>query len=187
MRVNRLSVDERYPDSMRRIPMPINPVQQTLPSPTASAPRSLATTTLVAAAALLGACGSAPLSFLDGDLQVLTSLDLHPVRVVSIDGDVSQQNPRQISPGMHTIIVATTFSGGGAGARAAGPKAYAIRVAPCTRYYLAARRLAQLGADWEMITERTEAVAGCDPAEELKKSGLGSTLEVSPGLARASR
>ncbi len=154
-----------------------------LPPPSGKAPRWMATT-LVATAALLSACGSAPLSFLDGDLQILTTLDLHPLRVISIDGDFSKQNPRQIAPGVRSIVVETTFSGG---ARAAGAKAYAIRVAPCTRYYLAARRLVPLGADWEMITERTEAVAGCNPAEELKKSGLGSTLEVSPSLARASR
>jgi hypothetical protein len=49
-------------------------------------------------------------------------------------------------------------------------KKYTLEIAPCTRYYVAGDRVNPLQRDWSLVIEMTEPVAGCDPAEELRKA-----------------
>jgi hypothetical protein len=136
---------------------------------TRCAQRSAGLAAGLAAAAALCACGSAPLSYLDGNLRPSSRLEFHvyPVRVISIDGDFSRQNPRNIAPGMHTLVV---VAAPGRGARDVGQQAFPFKVEACTRYYIAAKREGAMSANWSLFVQETEPVAGCDPAQEWEKA-----------------
>lgn len=140
--------------------------------------------TRLAAAALatllLSACGTAPLSFLEGRLQPSSRIQFntYSVRVIAIDGEYSLQNPRVVGPGLHTLEV-NAFPG--KGARNIGPKTFTFNVEPCTRYYLAAKRASPMSADWDLAVENKESVGGCDPEKELAKSRAEKAAQSKPG------
>ncbi len=140
--------------------------------------RSLAAAAM--AALLLSACGTAPLSFLDGRLQPSSRLQFYTysVRVISIDGDFSLQNPRAVGPGLHTLVVTAAP---GRGARDVGQQAFAFNVEPCTRYYLAAKRSSPMSPNWDLAVEEKEPVGGCDPEKELAKSKAEKASQLKPG------
>ena len=123
----------------------------------------------VAASLLLSACGTAPLSQLDGRLQASSRIQFNTygVRVISVDGDFSLQNPRWIGPGLHTLVVTAAP---GPGARDVGQQSFTFSVEPCTRYYLAAKRPSAMSADWDLVVADQETLAGCDPEKELAKA-----------------
>jgi len=49
-----------------------------------------------------------------------------------------------------------------------------IKVEPCTSYYYGARRATPMDADWSLVLDRKEPVAGCNPEDELKKANPGN-------------
>ncbi len=132
------------------------------------------------AAVLLCACGTAPLSFLDGRLRPSSKIqfNVYSVRVISVDGDFSLQNPRQIAPGLHTLVV---NAAPGPGARNVGQKNFTFNVEPCTRYYLAAKRPSAMSADWDLMVAEKEIVSGCDPEKELVKSKNDKSAQLKTG------
>jgi len=133
----------------------------------------------VLATLLVSACGTAPLSFLDGRLQPSSRIQLntYSVRVISIDGDYSLQNPRVVGPGLHTLGI---NAAPGRGARNIGPKLFTFNVEPCTRYYLAAKRISPMDADWDLVVENKEFVGSCDPEKELAKSKAEKSAPMKP-------
>ena len=127
------------------------------------------TTLTLGATLLLSACGTAPLSQLDGRLQASSRIQFntYSVRVISVDGDFSLQNPRLIGPGLHTLVVTAAP---GPGARDVGQQTFTFSVEPCTRYYLAAKRPSAMSANWDLVVEEKEILGGCDPEKELTKA-----------------
>ena len=127
----------------------------------------------------LAACGSAPLSFLDGEPKTKTEALLYPVKVISVDGAMEFRNPVQVAPGPRWLVLEAAPS---AGARKSVQKSFVIRVEPCTRYFLAAKRATVIDADWQVVIDAKEQVPGCDvEAEKLKAAPKGSSY-VSPRL-----
>ncbi len=127
---------------------------------------------LVAAIVVAAGCAStAPLSYVEGVPWTKTDLTLHPVRVVSIDGHIEFSRPDaavMVSPGVRTLVLEAAPS---EGVQRHIQKTYALRIEPCTHYYLAARRESPMQSDWTLVVDRKEPVAGCNPQEELKKAG----------------
>jgi hypothetical protein len=121
----------------------------------------------VVLAAALAACGTAPLSYLDGHLLDRSTLNRYPVRIVSVDGQIEFRNPVQVAPGEHWVVVEAAPGGG---VRLQSQQSFVLKVEPCTRYYLAADRRSPLLEEWQLVVERTEPVGSCDPQEEMKKA-----------------
>lgn len=111
----------------------------------------------------------APLSFIDGMPLTRTDHQLFPLRVVSIDGTLhfSPSDTRiSIYPGQHELVLA-------AGRYPGNPveQTQSFTVKPCTHYHLAARiQSYRRTAPWELVIDREEEVAGCNPEEELRKA-----------------
>jgi hypothetical protein len=128
---------------------------------------------LVACLLTLAGCSStAPLSLVEGVPWTRTDSNLYPVRVVSVDRDIQFNRPDEpirLSPGPRWLVLEAAP---GEGARRHVQKSFVLRVEPCTHYYLAARRTSPMQADWELVIDMKEPVAGCKPEEELKKAGL---------------
>lgn len=121
--------------------------------------------------ALAGCASTAPLSFIEGVPWTRTDSTLYRVRVVSVDAHIEfngPEKPLMVSPGLRSLVLEAAPD---AGAGRHMQKTYALRVEPCTHYYLAARRSSPLLADWTLVVDQKEPVAGCDPKEELKKAG----------------
>ena len=123
---------------------------------------------LAVAVFLVGCASTFPLSYLHGDLQTRVHTDLYPVWIVSVDGAFAIENPRAVAPGARWLVVEAEPA---QGARTSDQKAVVVKVAPCTRYYFAAKRMSPMAREWELVLERTEAVSGCNADEELKKAG----------------
>jgi hypothetical protein len=123
------------------------------------------------AAALLGACGTAPMSLLDGRLQSALPDTRYPVYVLSVDGHINFRPEAQVAPGTHTVVLQ---AGNGRGANQDVQHTVALTVAPCTRYYLAAHRDSPYQRDWSLLIDSTEPVGGCDPRRELRKAELAT-------------
>lgn len=125
----------------------------------------------------LTACVFAPLSFIQGTPQTLTDFTLYPVRIVSVDGSIQfarPSKPIQISPGSRSIVFEATP---GSGARNGVQKSFALKVEPCTRYFLAARRQLAMDADWSLVVDKTEAVPGCNIEDELQKAAVAANSQ----------
>jgi hypothetical protein len=118
---------------------------------------------------LFAGCAAAPMSMLDGNPITRADSTLHALRVVAVDGQAYFENPVRVAPGPRSVMLQPPPV---AGMRTSPVKAYAIKVAPCTRYYLAAKRATPVSVDWEMVIERTEPVNACDREAEIKKAGL---------------
>jgi hypothetical protein len=125
----------------------------------------------------LSACETAPLSYLDGRPKTTTDPLLFPVRVVSVDGGINFQNPVQVAPGPRWVVLEAAASGS---ARGTTQQTFVMRVEPCTRYHLAAKRNSPAEATWQVVVDSKETVPGCDPAEEMKKTKPGSTSYLMP-------
>lgn len=119
------------------------------------------------AASMLAACASAPLSFIDASRRNPLPEDHYPVRIVSVDGSLQFDDAVQVEPGPRWIVAQALD---GKSARGSEQKSFAFKVAPCTRYFFGAARTSRLSADWQLVVEGKEPVAGCNPEEEAKKS-----------------
>jgi hypothetical protein len=150
-----------------------------LPSPLSAS--SIRCAAAAAALAVLAGCSTAPLSFLD-DRQVYhpTALNRYPVRVVAIDGASTIFHPQPITTGNHLV----TFDAQPvAGFSVPVQKTFAMEIAPCTRYYVAAQRTSPLLQDWTLVVEETGPVSGCDPKRELDKARQAAAEGKQPPLS----
>ena len=120
-------------------------------------------------AALAGCATSTPLSQLDdGQVYYRAHLNRYPVVVNAIDGKGNLVRDPQIDPGQHNVSFTTRPVAGFSGSI---EKTYAMRIEPCTRYYVAADRATSLSQDWTLVVEKSEPVGGCNAAQEWRKSG----------------
>lgn len=118
------------------------------------------------------------MSFLHGQPKTVTDVQLYPVRVVSVDGAMQFHSPVQVEPGPRLLVLEAAPSGS---ARRTEMQTFAMRVEPCTRYYLAARRTSPMAAGWQLVVDAKETVAGCDPEAELKKAKPAATSSLQVG------
>jgi len=136
----------------------------------ASTPRAAIGGALASLVVVLAGCATtAPLSQLDdGQVYYRAQLNRYPVYVTSIDGKGNLQRNPPIDAGTHNVsFVARPVSG----FRIPVEKTYAMRIEPCTRYYVAAHRDNSIAQNWDLVVEKSEPVGGCDPAREWQKSG----------------
>ena len=129
--------------------------------------RPLTIALALASSALLVGCSTAPLSYLENGPLTRTDPKLYPVRLISVDGDFSAQHSRPVSAGPHSIVVAPQPL---PGTRRLDERVFMLRIEPCTRYYLAARRESPVIHEWELVVDAKEPVAGCDAEEERAKA-----------------
>jgi len=124
--------------------------------------------------ALAGCAGTAPLSFVTGVPASRNDFHLYPVRVVSVDGKLSFDSPREpvsIAPGPRWLVLEAAPA---QGARGTVQQSFLFKVKPCTRYTFAARRESAVAADWTLVVDREEPVSGCQAEEELRKAGVAA-------------
>lgn len=143
---------------------------------------TLARCIAAAAAVVLAGCASGPLSFIEGVPLTRTDSSLYPVRIVAVDGSMhfdGPSEPVQLSPGPRHVVLEAAPS---RSARKTVLKSFILQIEPCRRYYLAAQRQSSMDADWTLVEDRKEVVAGCDEAEELRKAEL--LAKASAGGAR---
>ncbi len=125
-------------------------------------------TILVFLASSAAAASSAPQSFLDGVPKTKTDLQLYPVTVIAVDGDLQHENPARVTPGPHWLQIA------GPANEPRGiptkPQTFVMKIEPCTHYYLGARKETETSHGWKLVVDQKETVGACDPAEEQKKA-----------------
>jgi hypothetical protein len=119
------------------------------------------------ALALVAACGTAPLSSLDGRPPHVLPPEHYPVHILSVDGMLQFNQPIQVAPGPRFIVAEAL---GGRSARGALQKSFVFKVEPCTHYYFAAARKSPMDADWDLVVQHRDPVAGCNPEDEVKKA-----------------
>ncbi|HET7792300.1 MAG TPA: hypothetical protein VFL64_02850 [Rhizobacter sp.] len=130
--------------------------------------RSFTLFATLATALVLVACTTAPLSFLVGRPLTKTDMTLYPVRVVSVDGGHDFTLPAAVGPGVREVVLEAAP---GRGALNGVQKTFMMKIEPCTRYFLAARRDSPMSSDWALVVDSTETVGGCTPEEEFRKAG----------------
>jgi len=116
---------------------------------------------------ILAGCAAAPMSLLDGTPYHRTHLNRYPVRIVAVNGDFTLEQPKRVYAGVNSLVVEAAPVGG---IKVARQQAVAFKVQPCTRYYLAAERETSLSQDWKLVIDHAEAIATCNPEEEIAKS-----------------
>jgi hypothetical protein len=109
----------------------------------------------------------APLSFLDGQPKTVTDPLLYPVRVVSVDGAIQFQNPVQLAPGPRWVVLEAAPA---KSARGTTQQSFVLRVEPCMRYHVGAKRSSPMDAAWQVVIDHKEPVTGCDKETELKQA-----------------
>ncbi|WP_290359655.1 hypothetical protein [Roseateles violae] len=130
---------------------------------------------------ILAACASAPQSYIEGVPLTRTDPTLYPVRVVSIDEQIQFARPGtpvQLAPGLRWVVLEAE---GGKSARQVVQKSFALKIAPCSRYFFAARRDSPMDADWTLVEDRREPVAPCNVEEELRKAGPAAAAAAASG------
>ena len=121
----------------------------------------------------LAGCASAPLSFIDAAPTPKADSSYYPVRVVSVDNSLQFGGfgkPVQLAPGPHRLVLEAAPA---ASARGSVQKTVYLKIEPCRRHLLAARRASPLQADWTLVEMPTEPVGHCDVQDEMKKAQLG--------------
>jgi hypothetical protein len=129
---------------------------------------------------LLSACSTAPLSFIEGRPVSRVDPTLQPVTVLAVDGRMEGGTTASLGPGLRSVLLAAPPS---RGMRTGSAKAFAVQVEPCTRYLVAARRQSPMSPDWQLVVQDKEKVAGCDPAEEWRKTGQAAPPASGPDAA----
>jgi hypothetical protein len=118
-------------------------------------------------ATLYAACGTAPLSFIEGNTgSKLLAENQSPVRVVSIDGHIQFRMPVQISAGPHTLVLESAPR---RGVGAPLQRTFAFKVEPCTRYFFIATPTTPMDTNWELAIHTKEPVGACNSDAEVKK------------------
>ncbi|MBS0195102.1 MAG: hypothetical protein JSR34_12775 [Proteobacteria bacterium] len=124
------------------------------------------TTAFAATAFAATASVSGPQSFIDGTPRTKNDAQLVPVQIVSVDGNPVRENPLQLYPGPHWLEVAGPSARPGQMAI----QSSALRVDPCTYYYLAARKNPLQPGQWKVIVDGEDTMVACNPADEIKKA-----------------
>ena len=126
-----------------------------------------------AAVLALGGCASAPLSFVDAAPTPKADSTFYPVRVVAVDDRLQFGGfgkPVQLAPGPRRLVLEAAPA---ASARGTVQKTVYLKVEPCRRHLLAARRASPLQADWSLVEMPSEPVGNCDVQDELRKAQVG--------------
>ncbi len=128
--------------------------------------------TLLMVASLLAsssalAASDAPQSYIDAVPPTKTDAHVVEVQILAIDGQPPKVMPVAVYPGGHWITAALISHVPG---RRAVPKDFALKVEPCTYYYLAARTDPAFSGSWKPIVNGEETMTSCNPAEELRKA-----------------
>ena len=120
---------------------------------------------LLAAAPAL--CASAPQSYIDGTPQTRTDTQLHPVRIVTIDGDVPHTKPVRVTPGPHWLEIEAAPGTGNGVSRT---QTFVLKIEPCTYYYIGARKDPVVPDKWKLVVDEEDTIKECNPAAELMKA-----------------
>ncbi|WP_269530750.1 hypothetical protein [Chitinimonas sp. BJYL2] len=118
-------------------------------------------TAAILTCALLAGCANVTnTSLLDGSHTFgRTELNTYPVRVLAVDGYYGVDvNPVRAEPGERVLRVATAPV---AGFHNPPTKDVRFTVAPCKRYYLAAKRQSPLKQDFELIVQSVDDRLDC--------------------------
>ena len=151
------------------------------PNPTSSFTRGVRVVLALVTAGVLAGCGTAPLSFVyDRQVYYKATLYRYPVFVVAIDNVSPTFRPIPLTMGEHIVALdAQPVAGFSQPVR----KEYALTIAPCTRYYIAAQRQSPLNQDWDLVLETDFASGGCDPAVELQKARDAAAKGLQPPVS----
>lgn len=156
---------------------------------------------IVAASGILAGCASlteAPKSFVHGEKYSATPLDVYPVTILSLNGQMHAPGMGvQITPGTIASVPAAAIlveniqerAEQHIGAQVAPGRVTIVAVPtdskdahqlkqrrltldvqPCTRYYVASARVSPTAADWKLVVTHQEEVGGCDKEKELAKA-----------------
>jgi hypothetical protein len=141
------------------------------------AKKSAVSASLFGLACLLQACASnVPMSLMKGVPETATDFTLVPVRIIAIDQEMMFRNQTQwinVAPGIHSLVLQADPP---QRAHTAKQRVYMFRVAPCTRYELAAKFDSPLLDRWDLVLDSTETISACNPEEELKKAGISAPV-----------
>jgi len=122
---------------------------------------------------LLGACQTAPLSFLSGRPDRPLLSHQYPVRIVSVDQSLYFRGEVQLAPGKHMLVVELAHSG----SQIPTQKTMSLDVQACTRYYIVAKKESIMESKWEPVIFDSENVGGCNPEEEWKKANASALVK----------
>ena len=143
--------------------------------------------------AVLAGCASQPMSFLVGSPLSDTNVDLVPVRVVGLDGEMvfGSAGPWvSLAPGTHVVRLSVPPGRQKYGSplaptpdvpgdhsrnrffsvRQMPDRTVLMKIEPCTRYYLGAGSPTTPNVPWDLVIETKERVEGCNVEDELKKA-----------------
>ena len=125
--------------------------------------RTLTACAATAAVALLAACASTDYHYsqLRGAKYHQALMDTYAVTIISVDGKSSSQRPFQVDPGMRHIVVQAPPTSAGQGDGTLG--SIDLAVAPCTSYYLVAKKKNPLLHDFDVIVDHEEPIGRCTP------------------------
>jgi len=112
-------------------------------------------------------CALTAQSFIDGTPQTKNDPRLYPIRIVAVDGNQHHSNTIAITPGPHWLEVEPAP---GAGNKASKTQTFVLKIAPCTYYYLGARKDPVVQDKWKLVVDEEDTIKECDPAAELKKA-----------------
>ncbi|MBS0213264.1 MAG: hypothetical protein JSR26_08835 [Proteobacteria bacterium] len=107
-----------------------------------------------------------PQSFIDGTPRTKNDPQLVAVQIVSVDGNPIRENPVQLYPGPHWLEVA----GPSATPGQASIQSSALRVEPCTYYYMGARKNPLQPGQWKLIVDGEDTMVACNAAAEIRKA-----------------
>jgi hypothetical protein len=126
---------------------------------------SIFLTGILASSIAFGANG--PQSFLDGSLPATKDPNLFAVKILTVDGGIPVRTPIAVPPGPHWIEIQGVQ---GNQNKMAQSQTFVLKVAPCTYYYVGARKAAGAGGAWSLVVTEEDTMVACNPAEELKKA-----------------
>jgi len=117
---------------------------------------------VMALPAVLSGCASMMSSYSEvtGDRYNLAPIDRRSVEIVRVGSTTGWANnrPVQVDPGTYPVVVASRPHGGFAGGK---QETLELKVEPCKRYYINAQYPNPVAADYEIVVDYVETIAGC--------------------------
>ncbi|WP_137936903.1 hypothetical protein [Chitinivorax sp. B] len=118
--------------------------------------------TVISASLLASGCAtySNQVSFIHGERYHRAAMHTYLTHLVSIDGEAAMlnQNPVPIEPGHHVLKLVTAPA---AGFRVPETRLLKLKVEPCKRYYIVARKTSSLAQDWTPQIDEVESRPEC--------------------------
>jgi len=114
--------------------------------------------------AVLSGCASMMSSYSEvvGDRYNLAIVDRRAVEIVRVGSTTGWANnqPIQVSPGTYPVVVASRAHGGFAGGK---QETLELKIDSCKRYYINAQYPNPVSADYRIVVDHVETIAGCKP------------------------